>query len=108
MTKQEVIECIQNVARAYGFVCRENKYNYYGFNIEAVEHIVNVTINDKWEIKNEEKQVIHHVKLNASISMMGGNPTPEKLMEYGDIIKNAARLCMRLENAYNLSWIEQY
>lgn len=108
MTKQEVIECIQNVARAYGFVCRENKYAYYGFDVEAFEHIVNFIINDKLEIKKEKKQVIHHVKLNASISMMGGNPTPEKLMEYGDIIKSAARLCMRLETAYHLNWIEQY
>lgn len=108
MTKQEVIECIQNEARAFGFVCRENKYANFGFEIEANEHVVNVTINDKWEIKIEEKQVIHHVKLNASISMMGGNPTPEKLMEYADIIKNAARLCMRFENTYHLNWIEQY
>lgn len=107
MTKQEVIECIQNEARAFGFVCREDKYDYYGLVIETVEHVVNFFINDKWEIKNEEKQVIHHVKLNASISLMGGNPTPEKLMEYADIIKNAARLCMRLENDH-LNWIEQY
>lgn len=108
MTKQEVIECIKKEARLFGFVCRKNGYDYYGFNIENDEHIVNFIINDKWEIKSKEKQVIHHVKLNASISMMGGNPTPEKLMEYADIIKNAARLCMRLENDYHLDWIEQY
>ena len=107
MTKQEVIERIQNEARMFGFVCRENKYTYFGFDIEAIEHVVNIIIKDDWEIKSEEKQVIHHVKLNASISLMGGNPTPEKLMEYADIIKNAARLCMRLEDA-DFSWLEQY
>lgn len=107
MTRQEVINTIEAKATKYGFNFRKNNFATLGFEIVADEHVVNINLHEDWELKCEEKQVIHHIKVTASISQMGGNPTPQELLAQAKLIERAAKLYEDFENS-DLFWVEQY
>lgn len=107
MTKQEVMMGIGTRARSYGFEMRENQWRMTGYEIVAPNNYVNITLKDELEVKAEEMQIVHHIKVTACISHMGGYPTPQELMEQANWITAAAKLCLDFDGV-DLNWVEQH
>lgn len=107
MTKQEVMMGIGTRARAYGFEVKESNWSMTGYEVVAPNHYVSVTLKVDLEMKPEEKQLVNHLKVKAAVSQMGGDPTPQELMDQANWIANAAKLCMDFENV-DLYWVDQY
>ena len=107
MTKQEIMMGIATRARSYGFEMRESKWSMTGYEIVAPNHYVSITLKDEWEVKAEDMQIVHHIKVMGNISQMGGYPTPQELMDQANWITAAAKLCLDFENV-DLYWVEQH
>ena len=103
MTKSVAIEKIANTAKQYGFKVKETEYYRFGINIEAENLNILIVENIRWNIA--DRTITTEIKLHASISRMGGNPTAIELVKAADEISRAA-LLMETVNGWNLEFIE--
>lgn len=112
MEKQIVVDTIKNAAITCGFLVKNDDNSTLGIDIVDDDSIVSIVIRDELEINQDEKRIIHHIKVSASISKTAISKTvddiePWKLFMQAELMRNAARLCVALRNV-DLSWAEQY
>lgn len=107
MTKKEAANIIVETATRYGFKAegngpfglpwiREDGTRYLNFNM--------LTKDIKFD--NGNMAITYRVSYSASLASMGGNPTPDDLLQAADIIRRGAELLKELE-AMNIVYVEK-
>lgn len=109
-TREEVNAIIKETAEDAGFkVNTESRFNPWGVATIDAENLNCTTHVDTKYCPNRENiddsYFIGKVTFSASISRMGGNPTPEDLINIADEITEMARLVARL-NVMELEFAE--
>ena len=99
MTKQEVNEIITSKAAEYGFEIEENSL---GWNNKRIgQGYINIQIfqNSNLDKTDWEKRIgCIEIEACASVSRMGGSPTPEELLQAADEIARGAKLTAELQS----------
>ena len=99
MTKQEVNEIITSKAAEYGFEIEENSMGWN--NKRTGQDYINIQIfqNSNLEKTDWEKRIGYiDIETCASVSRMGGNPTPEELLQAADEIARGAKFTAELQS----------
>ena len=99
MTKQEVNEIITSKAAEYGFEIEENSMGWN--NKRTGQDYINIQIfqNSKLEKTDWEKRIdCIEIEASASVSRMGGRPTPEELLKAADEIARGAKFTAELQS----------
>ena len=99
MTKQEVNEIISSKAAEYGFEIEENSLGWN--NKRTGQDYISIQIfqNNNLEKTDWEKRIGHiDIEACASVSRMGGNPTPEELLKAADEIARGAKFTAELQS----------
>ena len=99
MTKQEVNEIISSKAAEYGFEIEENSLGWN--NKRMGEDYINIQIfqNSNLEKTDWEKRIGYiDIEASASVSRMGGSPTPEELLKAADEIARGAKFTAELQS----------
>jgi len=98
MTKQEVNEIITSKAAEYGFEIEENSMGWN--NKRTGQDYINIQI---FQNSNLEKtdwgnhKACIDIEASASVSRMGGSPTPEELLQAADEIARGAKFTAELQ-----------
>ena len=99
MTKKEIAEMIESKAAEYGF---EMEANSMGWNNKRTgQDYINIQIfqNSNLDKTDWEKRIgCIDIEACASVSRMGGNPTPEELLKAADEIARGAKFTAELQN----------
>ncbi|MBR4696070.1 MAG: hypothetical protein IKO94_08315 [Selenomonadaceae bacterium] len=99
MTKQEVNEIISSKAAEYGFEIEENSLGWNnkrtGQDYISIRIFQNNNI-DKTDWENRIGCI--DIEACASISRMGGSPTPEELLKAADEIARGAKFTAELQS----------
>ena len=104
MTKKEIAEIIESKAAEYGFEIEENSMGWN--NKHTGQDYINIQI---FQNSNLDKTDWEHrigcidIEACASVSRMGGNPTPEELLKAADEIARGAKFTAEIESM-NLSY----
>ena len=99
MTKQEVNEIITSKAAEYGFELEENSMGWS--NKRTGQDYINIQIfqNSNLEKTDWEKRIgCIDIEASASVSRMGGSPTPEELLKAADEIARGAKFTADIQN----------
>ena len=99
MTKQEVNEIISSKAAEYGFEIEENSLGWN--NKRTGQDYISIQIfqNNNIEKTDWEKRIgCIDIEACASVSRMGGNPTPEELLKAADEIARGAKFTAELQS----------
>ena len=99
MTKQEVNEIISSKAAEYGFEIEENSMGWN--NKRTGQAYINIQIfqNSNIEKTDWEKRIgCIEIEASASVSRMGGSPTPEELLKAADEIARGAKFTAELQS----------
>ena len=99
MTKQEVNEIISSKAAEYGFEIEENSLGWN--NKRTGQDYISIQIfqNNNIEKTDWEKRIgCIDIEACASVSWMGGNPTPEELLKAADEIARGAKFTAELQS----------
>ena len=109
MTKNDIKAIITATAARRGFTAEENSFLRWPNITEPGSHYLNFTITDEYAKDTDwsKREVEVRVRIRASLATMGGNPTPEDLIQASEIIREGAELVKELE-AMNLSYTETY
>lgn len=107
MTKNEVIEAIKNEIWMNGFQPEtDERFSPLPFLKGESDLYIAVSIRERLDFGNcdfEKKVAAYTVDVKASIRKMGGNPTPEELLEAADQIRRGAELARNLQGM-NISY----
>ena len=98
MTKQEVNEIISSKAAEYGFEIEENSLGWN--NKRMGEDYISIQIfqNSNIEKTDWENRIgCIDIEASASVSRMGGSPTPEELLKAADEIARGAKFTAELQ-----------
>ena len=99
MTKKEINEIIESKAAEYGFEMEENSLGWN--NKHTGQDYINIQIfqNSNLEKTDWEKRIgCIEIEANASVSRMGGSPTPEELLKAADEIARGAKFTAELQS----------
>ena len=99
MTKQEVNEIITSKAAEYGFEIEENSMGWN--NKRTGQDYINIQIFQNSNLEKtdwENHKACINIEASASVSRMGGNPTPEELLKAADEIARGAKFTAKLQN----------
>ena len=99
MTKQEITEIINSKAAEYGFEMEENSMGWN--NKRTGQDYINIQIfqNSNFEKTDWEKRIgCIDIEASASVSRMGGSPTPEELLKAADEITRGAKLTAEIQS----------
>jgi hypothetical protein len=108
MTKAEINGIIRDTARAYGFEASDEPGTVTGLT-EIRSEELNFTIitfmtkNTDWEARFIEERI----EVSASVSKMGGSPSPEELMKTAEEIRRGAELVEKLQSM-DLTYTETF
>lgn len=101
MTKHEVAEAIKNEIWMNGFQPEtDERFSPLPFLKGEGDLYVAVSIRERLDFGNcdfEKKIAVYRVDVKASIRKMGGDPTPEELLEAADQIRRGAELARNLQ-----------
>ena len=109
MTKQEVIDIIKAAAERYGFTTGKYSMTWV---IEIMEpegtHYLNFFVRERREkeIDWSNGEIKMKLLFSANLASMGGETTPEELLNAADIIRKGAELVRELQNM-NLSYTDK-
>ena len=107
MTKNEVIKTIKNEIWMNGFQPdTDERFSPLPFLKGEGDLYIAVSIRERLDFGNcdfEKKVAAYTVDVKASIRKMGGNPTPEELLEAADQIRRGAERARNLQGM-NLSY----
>ena len=99
MTKQEVNEIISSKAAEYGFEIEENSLGWNNKRMGQDYISIQIFQNNNLEKTDWEKRIGHiDIEACASVSRMGGNPTPEELLKAADEIARGAKFTAELQS----------
>ena len=106
MTKKELNGIIAKAAAAHGFETSEGT-GVMGLTEIRSENL-NFTFQPKTSKDTDWEKGIYKINLaiTASVSRMGGSPSPQELLQTAEEIKRGAELTAELQSM-NLSWIEE-
>ena len=99
MTKQEVNEIISSKATEYGFEMEENSMGWN--NKHTGKDYINIQIlqNSNLDKTDWENRIgCIDIEASASVSRMGGSPTPEELLKAADEIARGAKFTAELQS----------
>ena len=99
MTKKEIAEIIESKAADYGFEMEENSMGWN--NKRTGEDYITIQIfrNNNIEKTDWENRIGYiDIEACASVSRMGGNPTPEELLKAADEIARGAKFTAELQS----------
>ncbi len=99
MTKKEIAEIIESKATEYGFEIEENTLGWN--NKHTGQDYINIQIfqNNNLEKTDWEKRIgCIEIEACASVSRMGGSPTPEELLKAADEIARGAKFTADLQS----------
>ena len=99
----EVLAAINSVAKAHGFKVEHDKRDRLP-RITPAEQVsyVNICLFDAPDFPKcdfAKGHVVGHIEIAASVSRMGGNPTPEELLNAAEQIREAALLVRELQSS---------
>lgn len=110
MTKNEVIQTIKDEIRMNGFQSEMNeRFSPMPFLKGESDLYIAVSIRERLDFANsdfEKKIAAYTVDVKASVRKMGGNPTPEELLDAADQIRRGAELARNLQGM-NLAYTEE-
>ena len=110
MTKEQVIATIKEAAERHGFTtCKYTMTRLIEIKESGDTHYLNFTITERFAEDTDwsKREVTMNLHFRASLASMGGEPTPEDLLNAAEIIKAGAFLVLELE-AMNLSYTERH
>ena len=109
MTKNDIKAIITATAARRGFTAEENSFLRWPNITEPTSHYLNFCITEEYPENTDwsKRSVEVRIRIRASLATMGGNPTPEDLIQASEIIREGAELVKELE-AMNLSYTETY
>lgn len=90
----------------FGFAVMANIYPWI-IDPEKGRHVVNFTTTGETAYDFENHEATVSLRFAASIACMGGNPTPDELLEAAQVITNAASLVKTL-NAADLAYTVKF
>ena len=99
MTEQEVNEIITSKAAEYGFEIEENSMGWN--NKRTGQNYINIQIFQNSNLEKtdwENHKACIDIEASASVSRMGGSPTPEELLKAADEIARGAKFTAELQN----------
>ena len=104
MTKQEVNEIISSKAAEYGFEIEENSLGWNNKRMGQDYISIQIFQNNNLEKTDWEKRIGHiDIEACASVSRMGGNPTPEELLKAAEEVAKGAKFANEI-NGMGLSY----
>ena len=99
MTKKEIAEIIESKAAEYGFEIEENSLGWNNKRMGQDYISIQIFQNNNLEKTDWEKRIGHiDIEACASVSRMGGNPTPEELLKAADEIARGAKFTAELQS----------
>ena len=99
MTKKEIAEIIERKAAEYGFEIEENSLGWNNKRMGQDYISIQIFQNNNLEKTDWEKRIGHiDIEACASVSRMGGNPTPEELLKAADEIARGAKFTAELQS----------
>lgn len=109
MTKNEIISTIKKVAERHGFITEESNWTRWVEIKELDTHYLNFMITEETDPDTDwtKREATTNLHFRASLASMGGNPTPEDLLEAAEIIRLGALLVRTLEGL-KLSYTERW
>ena len=109
MTKNEVKAIITATAEKHGFIAEENTFMRWPNITEQGTHYLNFTITESFAEDTDwaQREVTIKLDFRASLASMGGNPTPDDLIDVSEIIRSGAELVKELESM-GLACTERY
>ena len=109
MTKNDIISILKETAAKHGFTTEKSSWSCWPIITESETHYLNFAITDKYAEDTDwsKREVEIQIHIRASLASMGGNPTPEELIQAAEIIRKGALLVQELE-AMNLSYTETF
>ena len=99
MTKKEIAEIIESKAAEYGFEIEENSLGWN--NKRTGEDYISIQIfqnNNLDKTDWENRKACIDIEACASVSRMGGSPTPEELLKAADEIARGAKFTAELQS----------
>lgn len=103
MNFDEVLAKITSAAKAHGFnVEQEQKDRLPRITANEDNGYVNIRLLDVIDFPKcdfAKGHIAGHIEIRASVSRMGGNPTPEELLNASEQIKEAALLVLELQGS---------
>ena len=110
MTKNEVIQTIKDEIRMNGFQPEmDERFSQMPFLKGESDLYIAVRIRERLDFANcdfEKKIAAYTVDVEASVRKMGGNPTPEELLDAANQIRRGAELARNLQGM-NLAYTEE-
>lgn len=102
LTLAEVTEQIKGIAGTFGFSVLPDMFPQV-IDPKEGRHVINFTTHQETTWAPDYKSAVVALRYSASIACMGGNPTPEDLMEAAEVIQAAACTVKSLNEA-NLAY----
>ncbi len=103
MTFDEVSAKITNAAKTHGFNIEQGQKDRLPRIMANEENgYVNICLLDVIDFPKcdyAKGHIAGHIEIRASVSRMGGNPTPEELLNASEQIKEAALLVLELQGS---------
>lgn len=106
LTFENVQKSIEAYAETFGFAVLPDMYPQV-IDPKEGRHVVNFTTTGVQRWNRDRFEVIVSLRFAASIACMGGNPTPDDLLEAAQVITNAAALVKTL-NAAELAYTVRF
>ena len=108
MTKKEIAAIIESKAAEYGFEIERHTMSWATRQTNKSHVRIDILEKDNREKTDwEEHKVWIDIKASGSICRMGGDDTPEELLEAADEIARGAKFAAEI-NGMNLSYIETF
>ena len=99
MTKKEIAEIIESKAAEYGFEVEENSMGWN--NKHTGQDYINIQIFQNSNLEKTDwanRTACIEIEASASVSRMGGSPTPEELLKAADEIARGAKFTAELQS----------
>ena len=109
MTKDQIMNVLKATAAVYGFIAEESSWTKWVEIKELGTHYLNFTITEDTAPDTDwaKREATVNLHFQASLASMGGNPTPDDLLEAAKIIRLGALLVQTLEGL-KLSYTERW
>lgn len=110
MTREEAVQTIKDLIWMNGFEPEMNeRFSPLPFIKGMSDLYIDVSIRERVDLEHcdfQNRVAAYRIEVSSSVRKMGGNPTPEELLDAADQIRRGAELTMNLQKE-NLTYLVQ-
>lgn len=101
MTREEAVQTIKDTIRMNGFEPEmDERFSPMPFIKGMSDLYIDVSIRERIDVEHcdfQNKLAAYKVEVHSSVRRMGGNPTPDELLDAADQIRRGAELTKNLQ-----------